>query len=344
MTTPADGKEIPLLVGHGAYKQFAFDRAGSQAAFVSDRDEISKEHPRFTLYYANLKSPSAQAVVTSAAIGEELGISDNGRVAFTRNGNAIVFGVAPATLDSIPADSLYDKAVFDLWSWKDPRLQPQQKIEAGRDRLRSLETIYSLATKKVVRLANDSMPSVTVSDDGRVALAASSERYAIERMWGDEGDDVYLIDATSGNRRLIREKISGSAQLSPDAKYVLFFDNGHWYSYVVSSGKTLDLTAPLKNVSFAQETWDTPSTPSAWGVAGFTKGDKSVILYDRYDLWELDPGGVQPARVVTDSVGRREHVVFRLTAGGIPGRLAADRRGSARSALPALAGRRSCAR
>jgi dipeptidyl aminopeptidase/acylaminoacyl peptidase len=318
--SPSDGREVALLAGRGAYKQFAFDRGGMQAAFLSDHDDLAKEHPRFALYYANLKSPSAHAVVTSAAIGDELGVSDNGRVAFTRNGNAIVFGVAPAPIDSIPSDSLYDKAVFDLWSWKDPRLQPQQKIEAGRDRLRTFETIYNIATRKFVRLANDSMPAVTVSDDGRVALAASSERYSIERMWGDEGDDVYLIDATTGNRKLIREKISGSAQLSPDAKYVLFFDNGHWYSYVVAGGKTIDLTAPLKNVSFAQETWDTPSTPSAWGVAGFTKGDKSVVVYDRYDLWEMDPSGVQPARIVTDSVGRRDHIVFRLAEGTRGGR------------------------
>jgi dipeptidyl aminopeptidase/acylaminoacyl peptidase len=318
--SPAAGKEIALLTGRGAYKQFAFDRAGAQVAFLSDRDEANKEHPRFTLYYASLKGGAAQPVVTSSAIGEDLGISDNGRVAFTRNGNAIVFGVAPAPLDSIPADSLYDKAVLDLWHWKDPRLQPQQKVEAARDRNRAYETIYHLATKKLVRLANDSMPQVTVSDDGRTALAASSERYAIERMWGDEGDDVYLIDATTGNRKLIREKITGNAQLSPDAKYVLFFDTGRWYSYIVASGKTVDLTGSLKNVSFAQETWDTPSTPASWGVAGFTKGDKSVVLYDRYDLWELDPSGVQPARVVTDSMGRKQHLVFRLVEGGRGGR------------------------
>src|SRR5205807_9718567 len=151
-------------VGRGTKKKFAFDRASAQSAFVSDSDDAAKEHPRYTLYYANLKSPSEQAVLNSAAVGDELGVSDNGRVAFTRNGNAILFGVAPAVMDSIPADSLYDKAVFDLWSWKDPRLQPQQKIEAGRDRLRSFETIYNLATKKLVRLANDSMPAVSVAD------------------------------------------------------------------------------------------------------------------------------------------------------------------------------------
>src|SRR5690242_6208840 len=84
--SPENGKEIALLTGKGAYKQFAFDRAGNQTTFVSDRDDAGKDHPRYTLYYAPVKSAQAQAVVTSAAIGDEMGISDNGRVSFTRNG------------------------------------------------------------------------------------------------------------------------------------------------------------------------------------------------------------------------------------------------------------------
>src|SRR5690348_9352638 len=53
--SPAGEKEVALLTGRGAYKQLAFDRAGAQVAFVSDRDEIGTAHPRYTLYYANLR-------------------------------------------------------------------------------------------------------------------------------------------------------------------------------------------------------------------------------------------------------------------------------------------------
>ena len=35
--------------------------------------------------------------------------------------------------------SLIDKAVYDLWHWQDPRIQPQQRIEAARDRNRTYE-------------------------------------------------------------------------------------------------------------------------------------------------------------------------------------------------------------
>ena len=88
-----------------------------------------------------------------------------------------------------------------------------------------------------------------------------------------------------GTRKLIKQKISGQASLSTDGKFVLFFDNGHYYTYSMATGKTVDITAPLPNVHFDQETWSTPSTPAAWGVAGWTKGDKSVLLYDRFDSY-----------------------------------------------------------
>ena len=133
------------------------------------------------------------------------------------------------------------------------------------------------------------MPTVQVSDDGRTGLAATSVAYDIQRMWGEDGDDVYIVDPGTGTRKMIREKISGQASLSNDGKYVLFFDNGHWYTHAIASGKTVDITAPLKGVHFDQEDWDTPATPAAWGVAGWTKGDRSVLLYDRFDIWELDP-------------------------------------------------------
>ena len=63
---------------------------------------------------------------------------------------------------------------------------------------------------------------------------------------------------------------------------------------------------------FDQETWNRPSTPGSWGIAGWTRGDSTVLLYDRTDIWQVDPRGVRPPVMVTDSLGRRENVTFRI--------------------------------
>jgi dipeptidyl aminopeptidase/acylaminoacyl peptidase len=51
-------------------------------------------------------------------------------------------------------------------------------------------------------------------------------------------------------------------------------------------------------------------------MAGWTKGDRSLLLYDRWDVWEVDPSGARAPVMVTDSVGRRNHIVLRLALGG----------------------------
>ena len=301
-----------LLAGRGNYKAIAFDSTARQVAFLSDRDEFGKDKARFTVYYGTVKAGTVSAAVTPAALASDLRVADNAVVSFTRSGNALLFGVAPPMPDSVPADSLNGKSVFDLWHYKDPTLQPSQKLSATRDRGRSFQAIWFPATKKLVQLANDSIPSVDLSDDGRVAVASSRERYRIESMWGAGGSDVYVIDPVTGAPKLIREMISGQAQLSPEGKFVAFYDRGRWYGYATATGKTVDLTGPIAGVSFEQETWDTPSIPSAWGIAGWTKGDKSVLVYDRWDIWEIDPMGIKPAVMVTDSVGRTRNLVLRL--------------------------------
>lgn len=317
------GTTATLLSGRGDYKAPTFDRAGTQLVFLADRDSFGRETPaRYTMYEASTKGGSAQALVNPSQVTQGMHIADNGPLAFTRSGTAITFNVAPPPIDSVPSDSLIGKSVFDLWHYKDPVLQPTQRINAQRDRNKSYEAIYFTSSRKVVQLADDSIPTVAVSEDGKVAVANSRERYMIEQMWGDGGTDVYVIDPATNARHLIKEKINGNASLSPDGKFVIFYDHAHWYTYNTATSKLTDLTGGLKGEHFDNETDDHPAAPPAWGMAAWTKGDKSVLLYDRFDVWEFDPTGGKAPIVVTDSAGRKSSIQFRveLAGGGRGGR------------------------
>jgi dipeptidyl aminopeptidase/acylaminoacyl peptidase len=169
-----------------------------------------------------------------------------------------------------------------------------------------------LPARRYVLLGSDSFPTLRFTRDLRAAIALTEVPYAIERMWGEGGDDVHLVDVATGRRTLVARRVPFGAQLSPDGRYVLWFgDDGRWYAYSVATRRTADLTGGTGGVTFARETWDTPSEPAPWGVAGWTRGDRSVLVYDRFDIWELDPSGAREPRVVTDSVGRRRGIVFR---------------------------------
>lgn len=312
LRTLATGQTRTLMTGRGNYRAFTFDRWQKQFAFTSDRDEFGKPNAKVTVYYGTLKDATPPVAIAATLLPSTMHVAENGGLSFTRGGTALLISVAPPAPDSIPADSLTGKATFDLWHWKDAQLQPAQKLSVNRDRNRTYQAIYHLATKKLVQLTSDSLPNVSLSDDAKVGVASTSVAYDVQKMWGDDGNDIYTVDPATGTRKLIRQKISGQAQLSTDGKYVLYFDAGQWYSYAIATGKTTNLTGGMPSVRFDQETWSTPSTPSAWGIAGWTKGDKSVLLYDRFDIWELDPTGLKPATMVTDSAGRRDQIAFRI--------------------------------
>jgi dipeptidyl aminopeptidase/acylaminoacyl peptidase len=59
------------------------------------------------------------------------------------------------------------------------------------------------------------------------------------------------------------------------------------------------------------EDHDSPSPAPAYGSPGWV-GDQALLIYDRYDVWALDPEGRAPARNVTDGLGRAERIQFRV--------------------------------
>jgi acetyl esterase/lipase len=308
------GAVTTLLAGSATYRGFTFDRAGKQVAFVSDVND-STPRPQFSVYYAALqpakgKTVAARRLVAPADAPAGLIVADRGQVAFTREGNALIFSFGNVPADSIPADSLVDKAGYDLWHWKDAQIMTQQKVGANRDRNRTYTALYTLAANKWTRLANDSL-RVLISNDGKRVLGLNSLEYAIPQFWGEGGTDAYLIDPLTGSRTLIAKQLDGQAQLSPGANYVTWFEKGQWVSYATATGKKVVLTDKLP-VKFQDEEFDSPDVPPPYGLGGWTEGDKRVLVYDRFDVWEVDPSGVVPARNLTDGEGRRAGMTFRV--------------------------------
>lgn len=307
------GTVTPLLAGPGTYGQAVFARSGAQVAFVSSRGDTTAS-PQRSLYVTSLtpRGATTQVVATPDSTGEGMQIAERGRLEFVRDGSALVFSLAPVLPDSVPLDSLRDKAILDLWHYRDARLQPQQRVQARRDRNATYAAVWQPRLRRVIALGSPDLPQVSVANDGRTALGVTGEPYRIEAMWGEGGNDIHVINAETGEHRQVATRARVGGSLSPGGRYALWFDKGTWFSHDVRRGTTAPLNSAAPDVRFDRETWDTPSEPAPWGVAGWTRNDGSVLLYDRYDIWEFDPAGVRPPRVITDSAGRTGQITFRL--------------------------------
>ncbi|MBX3173126.1 MAG: S9 family peptidase [Gemmatimonadaceae bacterium] len=313
------GTVTALKEGTGNYRSLAFDEAGTQLAFITDADQWGQETVRFAAYHAALTGPrgrggpqAASRIVAASDVPDGMQLAERARVAFVKDGGVLQLGISKVLPDSIPQDSLTDKALVDLWHWQDTRPQPMQRLQAGQDRNRQYTAVYHVASKRFRPLANEDMPNVTLSDDGRSAVATTNVPYALEAAYGEGGNDVYVINTTTGEARKVATRIRGGGQLSPGGRYVAWWENGQWQVHDIAGNRTRTVTAGIPDVKFERETHDTPSEPTPWGIGGWTGNDQHVLIYDRYDVWEIDPAGTRVARNLTDGVGRRENLTFRL--------------------------------
>ncbi len=315
----SSGTETALKVATGNYRSLAFDEAGTQLAFITDADSWGAETARFAVYHAALSGarnrpgpqPAARVVAASDA-PEGMLIAERSRLAFVKGGGVLSLGLSRVLPDSIPADSLADKAIVDLWHWRDARPQPMQRNQAGQDRSRQFTAVYHVATRQFRTLGSAEFPNITLSDDGRTALANTNVPYELDAIAGEGGTDINVINTQTGAVRRVATKVRGGGQLSPGGKYVTWWEGGSWRVHDIAANRSRELTAGVTTVKFVDESHDTPSEPGPYGLGGWTANDAAVLVYDRFDVWEVDPTGVRAARPLTDGVGRRDSITFRV--------------------------------
>ncbi|MCA1562603.1 MAG: prolyl oligopeptidase family serine peptidase [Acidobacteria bacterium] len=308
----SDGATRALLSGLGNYKQLAFDEAGKQLAFASDRDEYKSDPAAFKLYHWVPADRTASVLVTASTAGMPAGfsVSDNGRVTFSKDGSKVFIGTAP-----LPPPEVEDAAEpikVDIWSWKDPLLQPMQKVRADTEKKRTYQAVVHIKDRKLVQLASAEMPDVNFVEGTNAAVGESDVAYRQLVSWDGSYNDVFVVDLRTGARQKLLEKSYFGARMSPGGNYLLWYDDTAraWFAQrATAAAKPVNLTADLK-VSFQDETWDTPNQPAPYGSPGWTEGDKSVLLYDRYDIWEVKPDG-SGARMITKGLGREGKLAFR---------------------------------
>ncbi|HWC98816.1 MAG TPA: prolyl oligopeptidase family serine peptidase [Candidatus Sulfopaludibacter sp.] len=303
-----------LLSGKGKYLKLTWDEKQTELAFLSSKDDPDAKQPKWKLYRWDRQSPAAAELASSDAAGLRKGlvITDKGAMSFSRDGSHIFFATAPPPEPEKKAedtDSTEEKAVVDLWSYKDDYIQPIQKVHAARDRDRTFTAIYSIPDRRVVQLADTELETVTASENAQWILGSDDRAYRKAADYDPGYTDHYVVDSTTGTRKLVSSKSRGAVTWSPNGKYLLSFDGKDWNTISVPEGKAVNLTATLP-VKFWNEDTDTPSTPGSYGNAGWTKDGKAVLLYDHYDIWSIAPDG-SGAKNLTAGYGRQHGLEMR---------------------------------
>ena len=152
-----------------------------------------------------------------------------------------------------------------------------------------------------------------MNGDGYFALGIANKPYLIETTWNyPYYKDVFIVNVNSGKKKLVLPKQQDFVGLSPFGNYVFWYDNVEqgWYALNHRKKEKVALTKNIP-VNFYDEDHDQPRLPSSYKFAGWTKDDKYFLVYDRFDIWKVDPKGVEEPVCITNGYGRKQNIQFR---------------------------------
>jgi dipeptidyl aminopeptidase/acylaminoacyl peptidase len=312
-TEKGDGLTVLKGVEDKAYK----DKLYSLLAFT----DLAAASPQKTVYdpKADATFPAGMTIspARSPSFADDLGAvffgihevkkaDDKPQAKDAPKGAAAKEAKPAAATDSKPKE----KPDLIIWHWNDDRLQSEQQVQAGSDRSFSYLCGFRLKEKKFLRLADDTLRQVAVAPKQRWAIGTDDRAY--RRMGSLDGrrfQDVYAIDLQTGQRRLAVSHCRWYFGPSPDGTRFLYYDDGHFLTYDLSTGQKVSLTAGAP-VSFVNAEDDHNIDRPPTRPVGWSKDGSAVLLSDNWDVWKFPAAGGAGVNLTGD--GKKDGIRYRF--------------------------------
>jgi dienelactone hydrolase len=323
LTWSDDGSALAVLKGSDVEKMR--ERANVLVAFPAVQAAVGDE-------------PVAPVVfdpAKAAGTPKDWVLSDRTALTWSDDNKRVFFGMKEQvpSAETVARRSTDELANVDVWNGLDERIQSQQMIRADADRNFTFREAFDVAATKFVKLADETMRDLDLSQDGRWAVGRDTRGYISD--YKPAAADFYRVNTSTGERtlmfknQLIGQHVFG---ISPDGKHFLYWKDNKFQEYDLDAGTSRTLGGSTA-VSFVDMEFDHPGPKPSYGLAGYTSDGKSVLVQHRYDLWQFPLDG-SAAKNLTNGLGSKNEIRFRYIrtepidpVGGQPGSAPAGGRG-----------------
>jgi dipeptidyl aminopeptidase/acylaminoacyl peptidase len=307
--------ESKILNGKGKFKQLTINKSGEKIAFLGDISEEKENN--YKLFVWQGKGDAKEIVTnTNDAFPDNWEISENGSLSFSENGNRLFFGTAPKTAPKDTTILEEEIPVLDVWHWNEEVLQTVQLNNKSRDSKKSYLAVFHLNISKTVQLETEELTGIRKINKGDAdkLLAWSNRPYAVQSMWegNPRHNDFYLLDINTGEAEMIKKDCRATPQTSPEGKYLYWYNamDTTWNTYNMASGKEFKISTP-NVIQVANELNDIPNPSGSYNNAGWLEEDEAILIYDRFDIWKVDPENENEPINLTKK-GRENNTSYRL--------------------------------
>ena len=308
------------------YSGLAWRKDSASLAAYRSNDGPGREGPTFTLLvWPDVTSGSMKALDPAPALPADLRVVRFRAPQWSEDGAWVFVGVAPwhakPSADAVDrsrrvaATSTIAEELPDVQVWhpKDTIVMARQKIDARRERERSMLAAWSVGDGRLVRIAQAIGEEATPIKRSSRAVVVDTNAFALERSMGRIYANAWTIDLASGQKTELAQRIEDrTLQSSPGGRYLIYMKADQYWTVDAASGKQTNITTGIASSFVDRESDDTGDHKPPFGVAGWTSGDQSVLLYDKLDIWEVKPDGTGATRLTNGAAGEIRHRVVRL--------------------------------
>lgn len=304
------------LSSYTAIKKMIWSDNESQFAFLASRD-TSKNNKVYNLYLYDLNSKTNKLVVDTnyAGISKQYTVSENGNISFSTNEKYLYFGTAKQPVQDKKDTLLEDeKAVLDIWNWKDERLQPRQLSELDKDKKKTAFSRIDIQTGILQVFENDTL-EVFIDKTGEAKIALAYTNNAYKRSYDYAypwKTDVYALNLANNTTSLLFKGISNNVSISPSGNKIVYFSDAkkNYISKNLEDNKEVCISCNLDENWYEQNNGE-PHENIPFNVVGWIKGEKEVIIQSEFDLFLLNIDGSKKTRI-TLGQGKEQKQIMRL--------------------------------
>jgi dipeptidyl aminopeptidase/acylaminoacyl peptidase len=315
---PSTGRIATIWCGAKS-DNFKFDPLDKSLAFVAE-DRINNSFNALWYYRIGMDKATLLANKNTHGIDQGLLIA-NEQLKFNKSGTKLFFNLG---LEALPKPKSIN-AIADIWNYRDAKLQSQQLNEVKRE-LSYLAVInldnnhLDSGLNKVIRIEKDHEQvdqSLEEMNDDYV-LITRRQGDANESNWNQASFvSVYLVSTKDGERKLLKENVpfaSSPFSLSPGEKFIISYDGDKKciINYENATEFEYEIGKDLPNISNKEKA---TKYASPYKI-NWLNTQKTLIVNDGYDLWQVDPLGIRKSINLTNGFGRLNKTVISVTGNG----------------------------
>lgn len=328
------------LLWRGAFPDgIAFDVSEARVIFTTLSADSTKRH---LLWYYHRGDSTPRRIMTNGALTNDPFWSWEGTIpTFSRDGQHLIVFLTERRAPPAPVGAVN----VDIWHYADRTLQADQRRHPHGS---SVEGMLTLPATRDDTL--ETLPSLhMVRDTANVALwgaGAGSDQLVVRHTtpsfapwWDPTQRSAYTLETpVHGTRRVLQQRVAirlTDFHWSPDGAWIVYYDPNirHWQSVVSESGEAHVISRSIPVPLFREPIYPVahegtpPAHVDAAGFAGWITTARissdaitpasqptatAALVYDHFDVWQVDVQGRRAPINVTAGYGRRHHLIFRL--------------------------------